>query len=324
MAWRTPYQSWSAACAASSTEMDQTGCLGFMDPWSFVACAAHIEHALAREILIKQVPMILRAQEADGGWGEHAYKVFAALRRHGLLDELRAKPPLPPDWHVVRSIPVPKGDLWGLVWDGARLWTGVRATNEAIAFAPADGRIVKRVRLPEGHGRWLGWWNGKLAVTQGSPKKHDPKRLLQIDPDHGRILHEVALDELEHVGGVVQLGDKLWVFDAFFGSEYVLDAAEPLSPTETRDEGALPVALAVTANAAGTDAMWCVDAWSPWVIKTNVRHRLLDWAERPFRSFNGVAWDGARLWALYKEHHRLCVIEKSATAPWPSASIAQD
>ncbi|MCP4251420.1 MAG: M56 family metallopeptidase [bacterium] len=298
-------------------EMAETGCLGFMDPWSFVNCAAHIDHPIAREILIKQIPMLLRAQQPDGGWGENTFKVFAALKKHGLLDELRAKPPLPPDWKVMRSIPAPGGELWGFVWDGKRLWTGVRATNEALAMSPQDGRILKRIKLPDGHGRWLGWWDGNLAVTQGGPPKNDAKRLLQIDPEDGHLLQAVSLAKVEHVGGVVQVDGELWLFDAFFGSRYVLHAASPRSPSHTHDEGDLPCACPIAANPAGDGAAWLVDAWGPWIVKTDRDRRLLDWSERPFGGFSGVAWDGGQLWAIDQANGRICVIEKTDTAPRP-------
>lgn len=298
-------------------EIFQTGCLGYMDPWEIVDCAAHIDHSIARDILLKQIPMLLRAQRPDGGWGENSFKVFAALKRHRLLDELRGKPPLPPDWRVVRSIPAPGGDLWGFVWDGERMWTGVRATNEAVAIAPQDGRILARVKLPEGHGRWLGWWNGKLAVTQGGPPKQDAKRLLQIDPADGRILQEVPLDKVEHVGGVAQVEGELWLFDAFFGSRYILDAAGPRSPRETHDESDLPCSLPIAANSAGNGAVWLVDVWSPWIIKTDRDGRLLDWSERPFEGHQGIVWDGEKLWAIDEANQRICAVEKTPTAPRP-------
>ncbi len=296
-------------------ELADTGCLGFMEPMGFVNCAAHIDHPIAREILIKQIPLILRAQQSDGGWGKHTFIVLAALKKHGLLDELRGKAPLPPDWRVVRSIPAPDGKLWGFVWDGQRLWTGVRESNEAVAISPDDGRVLNRVTLPEGHGRWLGWWSGKLAVTQGSPEKGDPKRLLQIDPSDGSILEEVSLSKLEHVGGVAQVGGELWVLDAFFGWRCVLDANAPRMPRETQDENDLPCPLPVAVNAAGDDALWFVDAWSPWIMKTDRAGRLLDWGERPFPGLEGVVWDGRRLWAIDQSNRRICVIEKTETAP---------
>ena len=302
-------------------QMDGTGCLAFNDPWSFVNCAAHIEHPIAREILIRQVPMILRAQQPDGGWGENTFKVLAALTKHGLLDELRAKPPLPPDWQVERSIPSPEGDLWGLLWDGELLWTGGRTGNEAIAISTDDGRVVRRIKLPDGHGRWLGLWNGKLAVTQGSPSKGGPKRLLQIDPQGGCVLQDVSLSKLEHVGGVVQVDGQVRVFDSFFGWVFALDAATPGELCELDLPRSSP--LPMTANAAGEGALWYVDGWVPWVVKCDHEGRLLDWAERPFGGWEGVAWDGEQLWAIDRANGRICVVKKTDTAPRPSLADGQ-
>ncbi len=315
--------------------LDATGLLGFMDPWGFIACAADIDLPIAREILVAQIPMLLRAQRPDGGWGERTYEVFAALSRHGLLDALRAKPPLPADWKVARSIPAPPGDLWGFVLDGERFWIGTRApdtTGEsgdrsaceaAVAISPDDGSVVARIELPTGHGRWLGWWDGKLAVTQGRPasapvpnaEDGNPRRLLRVDPQDGRVLCEVSLTKLERVGGVAQVDDQLWVFDAFFGSRYVLDAADPRPPQHTHDEGDLPCALPIAANAASDGAAWLVDAWSPWIVKTSADGELLDWAERPFDGYEGVAWDGELLWAIDAAGGRICALERTATAP---------
>ena len=75
--------------------------------------AAQIDLPVCREILLKQVPMLLRAQQPDGGWGEHSFHVFAALERQGLMEELRSRPTLPPDWKVTLSFPAPEGDLCG-------------------------------------------------------------------------------------------------------------------------------------------------------------------------------------------------------------------
>lgn len=293
-------------------EIHDSGTLDFMDPWSFVRCAAFIDLPVAREILITQIPMILRAQNPDGGWERRSLDVLRALKIHGLLEVLRGLPPLPPDWRVVRAIPGPEGDSWGLTWDGRRLWVGVRDNNEAVALSTDDGQALARVSLPEGHGRWLGWWNGRLAVTQGSnqPNAAHSNRLLQIDPDSGRVTAELPLDRLEWVGGVMQLGGELWVFDSFFGAEYVLDASHPKPIRETHDDSNLPCSP-MAASAAEDGSMWCVDVWSPWTFKLSRDHQLLDWAERPFGSYAPVVWDGTQLWAQDRANRRLCVVERT-------------
>ncbi len=114
--------------------MDETGCLAFNDPYGFVDCAAQIDLPVSRDLLIKQLPLILRAQRSDGGWGEKSHKVLGALMKHDLLEPLRERPPLPAVWEVVRSIPAPDGELYGLLWDGHRLWVGERTSNEVIAL----------------------------------------------------------------------------------------------------------------------------------------------------------------------------------------------
>ena len=67
----------------------------YNDPWGYVHVAGVVDHPLGREIVERQTPMILEQQHEDGGWGEHSVEVFQALNRYGLLEELRALPPLP-------------------------------------------------------------------------------------------------------------------------------------------------------------------------------------------------------------------------------------
>ena len=98
------------------------GCLSYFDPWSFVRLAGIVDHPLTRTIVEKQLTLILCAQNPDGGWempewwptNQSSLNAFRALEKHGLLKELSYRPPLPPGWEVVQSIPAPEGDLWGI------------------------------------------------------------------------------------------------------------------------------------------------------------------------------------------------------------------
>ena len=132
--------------------------------------------AEARRVVGKLVPMILRAQKPDGGWGDgHSAITLRALATHGFFDKLRKLPPLPPDWKTVRTIPAPGSDVRTLAFGGTHLA--------------------------------VGWWGDALAVVQGKPK-----RLLKIDPATGRTLREVPLAKLEWPHNVADMGSELWVW----------------------------------------------------------------------------------------------------------------
>ena len=67
----------------------------YNDPWGYVHVAGVVDHPLGCAIVERMMPMILREQHEDGGWGEHSVKVFRALKRYGFLEILRDLPPRP-------------------------------------------------------------------------------------------------------------------------------------------------------------------------------------------------------------------------------------
>ena len=67
--------------------LDEKGRIGYNDPWGFVDCAGVIDHPIAREIIVKQMPLILSEQQEGGGWGDHSFVTFRALHVHGFLRE---------------------------------------------------------------------------------------------------------------------------------------------------------------------------------------------------------------------------------------------
>ena len=165
--------------------LNAAGCLGGNHPWEILALAGEVDDHRGKRIVEKMVPFILRSQNPNGGFGgiggewwpqslgEQSFVVLRPLIRHNLLGRLRELPPLPADWKVVRSIPAPEGQVWALAWDGARFWTGRKNTREAVALSAQDGRVLKRVRIPQPlkfHGWWddpmgLAWLNGTLVVS---------------------------------------------------------------------------------------------------------------------------------------------------------------
>lgn len=301
------------------------GCLSYFDPWSFVRLAGLVDHPLTKTIVEKQLTLILCSQYPDGGWdvpirwatNQSSLNAFRALEKHGLLEDLSHRPPLPPGWEIAESIPVPEGDLWGLAWDGEKWWVCDDETHSAIAISPENGDIVKKVKIPEGNGRGFGWWNGAIAVNQGCPWKKDPKRLVKVDPDTGEILKEIPLDMLNHAGGVAQVNGNAWVVDSFFGWLMSLDASGNKVRSHVSLAGPLPVAIT-----PDDGSLWHDDLWVPFFIKSGLDHdgQYIDSIEKPFQEpfaakpyggvTRGMEYDGENLWVLDNSNKRIVMLKK--------------
>jgi len=285
--------------------MNAAGCSAYNDPYGFVDACGQIDLPEARAILEKQVPMLLRGQQPDGGWGDKSLAVFRTLKAHDLFDQLRALPPLSPDWKIVRSIPAPGADIWTMAWDGERLWVYDRAGNSATAVSPEDGKVLKKLTLPVGNVVAIGWWDDCLAVTQ-----KDPKKLLKVDPASGEIKQDIIIDETDWtwVGCANAVNGKVWVADEFSPRIIVIDPENP----DTREFNILagpgPGCFAPT-----PDGVWHADFWAPVLIKTSYDGALLDWGDQVFhRGTAGIAFDGENLWALDGATHRICIIERTS------------
>ena len=292
-------------------KMNDAGCLSYKDPWSFVNCAGRIDLPEARRVVEKLVPMLLRAQKPDGGWGKgHSTIAFRALVTHGFFEPLRKLPPLPPDWKIVRSIPAPGKKPRHLAWDGSRLWTLDAEANQAIAVSPTDGRVVKRLAIPFEKAGSVGWWDNALGVVQGKPK-----RLVKLDPETGAVLREVSLAKLEWPIGFAQMGKDLWVYDAWLGCIMKVD---PDHPEKRRFHGHTGGGSRITAQG---DSVWCVRDFAPLILRTHVKGKLLDWGETPFEGgCNGLAWDGKHLWALDGKGKRISIIERASESAAPEGT----
>lgn len=66
-------------------KLDETGHIGYNDPGGFVDCAGVIDRPLARDIILKQMPLLVSSQCEDGGWEENSFVTFRALHTHGFL-----------------------------------------------------------------------------------------------------------------------------------------------------------------------------------------------------------------------------------------------
>ncbi len=270
--------------------------------WDAFEIFGEVEHPVAERVAPKLVPIVLRHQQPDGTWGgRFSYLVYRFLIKHDLLDTLTDLPPLPPDWEVVRDVPVPCEEPFSIGWDGEFLWVQDKKAHSAIAVSPDDGGIERTVLLPgEPDGAVLGIWDGCLALAVSDPVR----KLYKVDAVSGEVLLEVPFRP-GNVLGVAQLGDKVVLADHWDGHMWETPSDQPGEWTPWRSAAGMPNFLS-----AFGDELWVSDGLCPLIIKTNRAGDLLDWGEKPF-GWGGIAWTGEDLWALDREGGRVCVIEKT-------------
>jgi|TARA_Y100000310_G_scaffold336490_1_gene421160 hypothetical protein len=293
--------------------LNAAGCAEYNDPWGYLDAAGSVDLPLGREIVAKQVPMILRSQTPDGGWGEHSVKVLRALTKYGLFEPLREPLPLPADWRIVHEIPIGSVDATGMTWGDGKLWVYDRQANDIVALSSTNGTIERRLKLDVEHGRYIGWRDGDLLLTQQLPTEqgwmsHEKtRRLLTIDAMTGEVQKEELLDGLFEVKGVAQVGDQLVVADGFLNSVAFFDTNLKLE--RLRVLGA-PGSIELTAQ---DQTLWHTD-WllTEIIFRSDLSGKLLDWGTAPFQGgCAGLAFDGRNLWALDHSGHRVCMIEKT-------------
>lgn len=285
--------------------VDGAGLLGHLDPWGTVQTAATIDLPEARELAIRMLPMLLRAQKPDGGWDGHSVEAFGILHRHGLLSELRDRPGLPEDWSVVERLPAPGTDLRHLAWDGTSIWTHDVETNQAVGISPVDGAETARIPLPVEDIHGLTWIDDRLAVCQGGPWK-PVKNLLLLTRD-GETVATHSLDEVSMAIGVANVAGRLWVGDGFDLEAKVLDLDAPEDLQCVKWPGTCASDLT-----ASKEGVWHVDSFAPLMIECDRIGQMLDWAETPFHgAVGGVTWDGERLWALDRRSDEVCAISRT-------------
>ena len=318
----------------------EAGCCRKVSPWIYLNCAGNVDLPVSRGIVEKQLPMILRCQNPDGGWGGYSARVFRALAKHGFLDALRELPPLPPDWRTVRSIPAPEGDLFSLASGDGRLWTADSRKNELIALSPTDGSVLARLQLPgkPWSVKGVGCWDGDLAVAQKIPDPTPPKsdskakpvkkeekrwaewlsnkdrKLLRIDAQTGAV-KKMVKSSGQYIP--TQVGDEIWIGT---GNWFCVHNAE--NPEKRREEGALVSGPVFIAGQDGNIWFW-ESLVGSLLFKRNREGDLLDFADIPFArskdeefgylvGLRGLAWDGEHLWAFDNKTRRIYAIEKTA------------
>lgn len=287
--------------------VEPPGCsaqLGLCEPQGLFKLVGSVEHPRCASITHQLVPMLLRSQGADGSLPldvPTAVLAFQALQRYGLLEELRGRPPLPPDWRVRDELPCPARQPWGLLWDGSLLWVHERADDSAIAVSPATGQVVRRFALPQEREVYpLGLWDGDLTLTHNG----DDRKLYRIDATSGQVRSVLPLDFMGYfTGAATQWRDQLLLGDHWNGGAELVDPADPQGQRQHLRLPGTPMSLAVCA-----DEIWSADTWAPAVIHTNIDGELLAWAEKPFGN-HCLAHDGERLWSIDGEARRICSLE---------------
>ena len=284
----------------------------YLDPYGWLECMGYIDHPLAREIVAKMIPMILRAQAPDGSWGgddhlgygpgNRTFIVFRALHKWGLLEPLRAKPPLPAEWKIGKTIPAPDGDLQTMTWDGSTLWVYDKAASQAIAISPEDGQQQRTVKLPEPIGG-IAWSNGNLLATRVKPEA-----VLVVDPNTGEVGQEIAAKTWGEFSAIAELDERICIGNVYCGGVHFLRDGE-VSPHPRWLAGGFTVDMACTEG-----SVWHIDSFNQLLIRSdpNQGECLLDWAGAPFgQATTGIAHDGKNLWALDNKNKRISIIEKA-------------
>lgn len=288
----------------------------YLDPFGWLECTGYIDHPIAEEIVLKMIPMILRAQDEDGSWGgedhmgygpgSHTFAAFRALYKWGLIEQLRSKPPLPPEWTLMKTIPAPRGELCTMAWDSSRLWVYDKTTSHAVAISPEEGTVLHSVKMPD-NTYGIAWSNGSLLAS-----RIEPEALFYIDPDTGAVQREItppsevwgmfsAIAELDHR---ICIGNHMCSGVHFLTENRISKHIQWLA-------GASVIDMVCVNN-----QIWHIDAFSRLLILSDPSDptqpaALVDWATAPFgQNTAGLTWDGERLWALDAAKHRISRIER--------------
>ena len=287
--------------------LNDASCISYKDPWAHLDAASRIDDPNASRMVKKSLPMILRAQQADGGWGGHSRTVFRALTANGLLASLKALPPQPSDWQVVRSVPSPSTNVADLVWADGTLWTMDRKGGTLFGIADSDGTVKTRIDLSAvgKEAVVVGLLDGSIAVVFNDDKT---KRIVRFDPDSGNEQDERQTHaKLQWPASFFELDGELWFADTWYGNMVHASVDGKGELKHQMLAGPSPNHIARSG-----DTIWHVDGFVPLLIRTSFHGELLDWGEQPFSGrCAGVAWDGKDLWALDPVEQRICVIRKT-------------
>jgi len=290
----------------ANKNINEAGAISYKDSRSFVEFVGHHDDAALKELGMKLIPLMLRDQQPDGGFGDgRSADYLRALKRLGVLEELRQRPPLPPDWEIAREIILDIEEPAGLTWFGDGFWVYSRKEQKLFKISPHDGKVVATLELPYADICGVGRGEGCLLVT-----RKEAKKLHKVDPTTGETKETIDLKQMEWPGEAVQVKEKIWITDHFMGCFRTCD---PATPNKLGWQGiAGAIGNEVCFDGVG---VWHIDAWTPTIIRSDMKGKLLDWGEKPFAGrCDGLAWNGSALWALDREGKRICMLKRSNAA----------
>ena len=288
--------------------------LGLSYPWEIVRMGGTVTHPLAGRIAAKLVPMLLRSQNADGGWqdcygNDVTDLTLRMLVRHDLLEPLRKLKPLPADWQISRSIHAPCEKPRNITFHEGELWVLDEATGSAIQVSLDDGSVRNTIKLArKGFGYGFAASEGFFYTTTPTDGTGESP-VYQLSMETGELVREMTLRGSDDILSVVKVGRELVLGDGWQGGVWLLDLDNPdAAPKHTYVAASMPDYMA----SDGRD-VWCVGWFWPLLVKTNMKGETLDWGERPF-GFNAIAVDQKNLWALDAKSKFICKIEKAGSS----------
>jgi len=303
---------------------NEIGCLNKLDPLGNFYGIASVDSPLARELVIRHLPILLRTQRRDGSWNNGSTPLICgALRKYGLFERLRELPPLPPDWRVVDTIAAPEESLLTLDWNNGLFWSVAPEKQVVVAISPADGSVVKRLPVPSENLQGVGAYEGKLAVSSLANKG----TLTLLDPDSGEVVgeHRVGLPWAGggEGAGVMQVGEEVWI-----GHGCWVPVVEPETGSERRLEGYGPWPLDLARDG---DTVWITDGMHSFLMyHWGLKEDIIEVVDAPFGKggqgrqpvfgiienespVHGITHDGKDLWALDSKNHRICRMERAVS-----------
>jgi len=297
--------------------------LALCSSWSMIEVLGEIDHPTATRLVRRLVPMLLRAQQADGHWreghgGDKTFIVLRTLAAHGLLEELRQLPPLPADWKIIRALPAPGGRPRNVCAVDGRLWVLDMTGPAIIEISPEDGRVLSRLTIesiPGHHHMTLAAGDGVFYLSSFGEKDVRTDTVHEIDAATGKVIRQFPLPRTTDITGATRVGRQIYACDGWGGGVWIVD----LDDAEAEPEQTYAAVAAGMPDYMASDGetIWAVGFMAPSLVKSTPDGKMLDWAERPF-GFQPVAWDGKNLWALDPDNKRICLIERASAEGAPS------